>query len=67
MLVFSLDFGENSEDSALCHKIGHGKPVGLGSAKIVADKVVVRDISDGKYTVQDVSERFLSPDGKELF
>ena len=33
-LLFTLNLGENSLDSDKCHKIGHGKPIGLGSAKI---------------------------------
>lgn len=68
-LLFALNFGENSIDSELCHKIGHGKPVGLGSVKIVVDKVVIREYTNGKYLFDkdnDVKESyFVSAD--ELF
>lgn len=36
-LLWVLTFGENKDDSRLCHKLGHGKPLGLGSVKIVVD------------------------------
>lgn len=41
-LVYSLSFWENNADGKLCHKVGHGKPVGLGSIKITVDKVLER-------------------------
>ena len=34
-LAFALTLGENTPDSTHLHKLGHGKPVGYGSAKIV--------------------------------
>ncbi len=48
-LLFALDLGDNSIDSNKCHKIGHGKPLGLGSAKIVCDKVTVRKFEYPSY------------------
>lgn len=33
-LMWCVTLGENSEDSMLWHKIGHGKPLGLGSCKM---------------------------------
>lgn len=33
-LVWSINFFENEEDGIMCHKIGRGKPIGLGSVKI---------------------------------
>lgn len=44
-LVYSLNFGENEIDGKLCHKIGHGKPIGLGSVKIVVDNIQQRNFS----------------------
>lgn len=46
-LIWTLTLGENQEDSSYCYKIGHGKPLGLGSAKIVIDRQVERDFKDG--------------------
>jgi CRISPR-associated protein (TIGR03986 family) len=48
-LVFALNLGENSLDSDKCHKIGHGKPLGLGSVKIVVDSIKMRIFRCGKY------------------
>lgn len=51
-LIWTLTLGENKEDSTLCYKIGHGKPIGLGSAKIIIDKNIVRNIKNG-YSVDE--------------
>ena len=52
-LLFALTLGENSADSNYCHKVGHGKPIGLGSAKITVDSVKIRSFSDGIYQEND--------------
>jgi len=41
-LVWTLCIGENSLDGAQMHKIGCGKPLGLGSVKVRVDSVVTR-------------------------
>ena len=41
-LKWVLTLGENSIDSQKCHKIGHGKPIGLGSVKITIEDISVR-------------------------
>ncbi len=38
-LLWTISLGENDSQSKKCYKIGHGKPLGLGSAKIVINKV----------------------------
>lgn len=53
-LVWTLCIGENSLDGAQMHKIGCGKPLGLGSVKVRVDSVVTRSLVDGSYVVQDV-------------
>ena len=53
-LVWTLCIGENSLDGAQMHKIGCGKPLGLGSVKMRVDSVVTRSLVDGSYVVQDV-------------
>lgn len=40
----------------MCHKIGHGKPLGLGSVKIVVDGCMERSISADGYTVEERKE-----------
>lgn len=55
-LIFALNLGENSIESDQCHKIGHGKPLGLGSAKIVCDRVTVRKFEYPEYMEKDYSE-----------
>ncbi|SCW73700.1 CRISPR-associated protein [Lachnospiraceae bacterium C10] len=44
------------KDENLCHKIGHGKPLGLGSVKIQIDKIQKRIKSSEKYEIinQDI-------------
>ena len=52
-LAFSISFGNNPNNM---HKIGHGKPLGLGSAVIRINKITVRDYINGKYDENDVSD-----------
>ena len=66
-LVYSLNFGDNDKKSRLCHKIGHGKPVGLGSVKICVESILSRDFENGVYTVNDVTNEYVSPKAEELF
>ena len=48
-LMWCLHFGGNEKDGNLCHKIGHGKPLGLGSVKIVIEEKAERTFRDGSY------------------
>ena len=66
-LVYSLNFGDNDKKSRLCHKIGHGKPVGLGSVKICVESILSRDFENGVYTLDDVTNEYVSPKAEELF
>lgn len=52
-LVWVLTVGENRADSTLCHKLGHGKAIGLGSVKICVEKAVERIYADG-YQVREI-------------
>lgn len=67
-LLFAITLGDNTPDGAHCHKIGHGKPIGLGSVKIIAEKVHVRTFSGGIYTenVTDGSEITMDDLGSSL-
>lgn len=42
-LAVLLCLGENKESGNYCFKLGHGKPLGFGSAKIVVDKLEMRN------------------------
>lgn len=61
-LILALDLGENIEDGMYMHKLGHGKPLGLGSVKIWVKEVKFRTIVDNTYTLESNGEfdRFLA-------
>lgn len=48
-LVWALNFYENDPNGVMCHKIGRGKPIGLGSAKICVANIQIREFSDKGY------------------
>ena len=48
-LMWAVNLGENDKAGKYCHKIGHGKPIGLGSVKITVEKIAERSFKDGKY------------------
>lgn len=52
-LVWTLAIGENTTDSHRMHKLGHGKPLGLGSVKITVDSVTKRSFDFDKMTFTD--------------
>lgn len=41
-LIWTLAIGDNDLNSSQQHKLGHGKPLGLGSVKIIVDSVTRR-------------------------
>lgn len=57
-LVWVLNLGENNEKSNYCHKMGMGKPLGLGSVKIVVNSVKKRfidlDTLDNVYKYENI-------------
>ena len=53
-LKWVLTLGENAKDSKYCYKIGHGKPIGLGSAKILINSGMQRDFSADSYKVTSI-------------
>lgn len=55
-LVWVLNFGENNQDSSLCHKLCHGKPLGLGSAKIIVESIETRSFDDSGYKVNPYTD-----------
>jgi hypothetical protein len=60
-LYTALCYGENTADGVLCHKIGHGKPIGFGSVKINVEKIIVRKFSVNNGTESyDIDHEWLS-------
>jgi hypothetical protein len=57
-LIFVLNLGENTETGNLCHKIGHGKPVGLGSVKIFVSKIQTRQFDGEEYKIESYAEDY---------
>lgn len=51
-LIWSLNFYENEKDGVMCHKIGRGKPIGLGSVKIY-----IESIQNRKFEVNDSGQK----------
>lgn len=45
LLAASVHLNENDSKGHYCHKIGHGKPLGYGSVKIVVEKCCLREFS----------------------
>ena len=48
ILATAIHLNENDIEGNFCHKMGHGKPLGYGSVKIVVDNCMIR-----KYSLQD--------------
>lgn len=46
LLAAAVHLNENDEEGVQCHKIGHGKPLGYGSVKIVIDECCVRELEE---------------------
>lgn len=49
-LMWCIHLGENRPDSSLCHKMGRGKPLGLGSVKLTIEERLERSFESGQYT-----------------
>ena len=49
-LLWTITIGENDENGVQMHKLGHGKPLGLGSVKMVVDEVVMRSFDSETFT-----------------
>ena len=44
-LLWTITIGENDENGTHMHKLGHGKPLGLGSVKLVVESVETRSFN----------------------
>ena len=54
-LLWALSMGNNND---LAHKIGMGKPVGLGSVRIKIDEVILRKLSVSKDSLSYATENY---------
>ena len=66
-LVWILCMGENCEDGRYCYKIGHAKPLGYGSVKIVVDRVCDRRFRDGNYQIRTYDRKELLDNAEAPF
>ncbi len=48
-LVWCINLGESDKDGRMGHKLGHGKPLGLGSVKMIVDERRERVFRNGRY------------------
>lgn len=57
-LLWTITIGENSVDSMQMYKLGHGKPLGLGSVKLVVDDVMLRsfDADTLNYSIEHLDD-----------
>ena len=44
-LLWTITIGENDENGMQMHKLGHGKPLGLGSVKLIVESVETRSFN----------------------
>ena len=51
-LLWTLCLGENKADGHICHKIGHGKPLGFGSVKIIVESYTERTYGGSDYVLK---------------
>ena len=56
-LIWTLTLGENNESSRHCYKIGHGKPIGLGSVKITIREKSERIFENGTYRLEKQEQK----------
>ncbi len=61
-LEYVLCLGENKKDGDLCYKIGHGKPLGYGSAKIYVVTEEIRNFEEGRYGIDTQNPVAISGD-----
>lgn len=54
-LIWSINLWDNNINGKMCNKIGLGKPLGLGSVKMIVSKIVERQINAGGYNIKQFS------------
>ena len=68
-LATLLCLGENDKDGKRCYKLGHGKPLGFGSAKILVENIQIRDFKskEHKYIIKSCTNLGNDIKGWDLF
>lgn len=61
-LLWTITLGENKEDSNYQHKLGHAKPLGYGSVKMVVTGGKIRTVSRGEDGVKVSQEDLTVPE-----
>ena len=58
-LLWTVTIGENTEDGKQMYKLGHGKPLGLGSIKLVTEDVMIRrfDADTFNYSIEHMDKK----------
>lgn len=65
-VLWVLTMGENNRNGKYCLHIGHGKPLGYGSVKVIVDKIFTRKASEGwKTEEKQISDFPYKPDEKD--
>ncbi len=62
-LVWSLTLGNEDGSKKYCHKLGHGKPLGLGSVLITVNEIKTRTVTEG-YKIESATAGKLMNDYK---
>lgn len=66
-LIWTITLGENKEEGDACHKIGHGKPLGLGSVKLFINSIEQRSYHlNSGYNItsnEAIEDKLKLPDG----
>ena len=60
-LKWVITLGNNNKEDKYCYKIGHGKPIGLGSVKLLIDAIEIRSFSMTNGTWQYITNRKPAP------
>lgn len=61
-LIWTISLGDNRKESPYCQKIGHGKPIGLGSVKLVVESDTRRTFDGEAYRMDSSIDGFKEQD-----
>ena len=62
-LIWTINLGENSEKSKYLHKLGHAKPLGYGSVKLIVEGGAVRRFTKDENGAYALCTRSLADEG----
>ena len=58
-LVTAVCLNENTSESSMMHKLGHGKPLGFGSVKFIIEKIQIRKYEADEYKVEECTKKYV--------